>query len=224
MTKFVNTPPLAQLPKIVPIFPLTGTLLLPGAQLPLHIFEERYCDLVSDSLAGTRIFGMIQPLDSKADEATPPLYNIGSVGRIVAFRETEDGRYYITLHGICRFKSCGEVITSKTYREVDVDYAPFGTDLESEEGDKKLLDRSTLIPALKKFLSLYDVKVDWDGLDEVSDTALIQSLSMACPFEPREKQVLLEAQNSAERGALLSSLIEMAVMSQSGTDEKQTLQ
>lgn len=223
MTRFAGTPPFDRLPRNIPVFPLPGILLLPGAQLPLHLFEERYRDMTRDAIAGDRMIGVMQPRDPKHGEWAPALYPIGCLGRIVGFRESEDGRYYITLAGVCRFTTVGEAESDALYRRMNVDYANYADDMKDERSES-LIDRATFMPALKSFLTQFEVNVDWDALEKVDDEPLIRSLAMTCPFEPSEKQAILEAATPAERARLVAALIQMAVASNTGDDEDRKLQ
>ena len=203
----------ADLPRVIPVFPLPGALLLPGGHLPLHIFEPRYRDMVQDALAGPRIIGMMQPRDPKQVAKVQDLYGIGCAGRVQAFRETDDGRYYITLKGVCRFSVVEELAAETAYRQTVVSYARYRADML--EADEVPIDREKLMPALREFLDRFEVKVDWEALEKVPDDALVRSLSMMCPFEPNEKQALLEAETPSDRGTLVTALIEMAILPES---------
>ncbi len=221
MQSFTNTPPIKNLPRIIPIFPLQGTILLPGTDLPLHIFEERYKTMFSESLKGDRIIGMIQPLDMSPGN---DLYKIGCVGRITAFKETTDGRYYFTLNGICRFELIDEYKSSNDFRLIEVNYEKYDFDYDTKNDLDNIVDRNKLIPLLKKYFTINQIDIDIENLESFSDDAIIQSLSMSCPFEPREKQLLLEASNIIERANLFYSLIEISVNSQNIANQKSTLQ
>ncbi len=224
MTHFVGTPAFDKLPLSIPVFALPGILLLPGGQLPLHLFEERYRDMTRDAVAADRMIGILQPRDPNHSEWGPTLYRTGCLGRVVAFRESEDGRYYITLTGVCRFDVARELTSETLYRRVEVDYARFADDMAEDRDDVAgLIDRATFMPSLKSFLTQFDVNIDWSALDKVDDAPLIRSLAMTCPFEPSEKQALLEAQTPAERARLISALIQMAV-ADTGDDEDRKLQ
>jgi len=224
VTHFVETPAFADLPENIPVFPLPGMLLLPGGQLPLHLFEERYRDLIRDALKADRMIGIMQPRDPNNSEWAPTLYGVGCLGRIVSFRESEDGRFYVTLTGVCRFDVTKEVTTDTQYRRVVVDYARFAGDMAEDRDDiQGLIDRATFMPALKGFLTQFKVDVDWEALDKVDDAPLIRSLSMTCPFEPSEKQAILEAETPADRGRLITALIQMAA-ADAGDDEDRKLQ
>ena len=224
MTHFIDTPAFADLPQTIPVFPLPGLLLLPGAQLPLHLFEERYRDMIRDAIKADRTIGIVQPRDPNNSEWAPTLYGIGCLGRIVSFRESEDGRYYTNLTGVCRFDVTGEITGEIQYRRMTVDYTRYEKDMAADRDDATgLIDRTTFMPSLKAFLTQFDVNVDWDALDKVDDVPLLRSLAMTCPFEPSEKQAILEAETSADRGRLITALIQMAV-ADVGDDEERKLQ
>jgi hypothetical protein len=224
VTHFVDTPAFAALPKTIPVFPLPGLLLLPGGQLPLHFFEERYRDLIRDAIKTDRAIGIIQPRDPNNSEWAPTLYGIGCLGRIVSFRESEDGRYYTTLTGVCRFDVTSEVTDETQYRRITVDYTPYEQDMAEDRDDATgLIDRATFMPSLKAFLTQFEVNVDWDALDKVDDAPLLRSLAMTCPFEPSEKQAILEAETPADHGRLITALVQMAV-ADVGDGEERKLQ
>jgi hypothetical protein len=206
------------LPPVIPIFPLTGVLLLPRGRLPLNIFEPRYLAMVSDALAHPRLIGMVQPREGQGDAGDPPVYTIGCAGRITAFGELDDGRYEITLAGLARFAIVEELAQVKGYRPVRVDWSRFRGDLESASGG---VDRDRLLAALKPYLKRHKVKTDWDAIAKTPDERLVTSLAMVCPFAPSEKQGLLEAEGLPARATLLTALLEMA--GTSGTPERADL-
>jgi uncharacterized protein len=196
------------LPKILPVFPLSGVLVLPRGQLPLNVFEPRYLTMVDAALSGDRLIGMIQPAEREEITLKPPLSAVGCAGRITAYRETDDGRYLITLTGICRFKVAEELTTEMPYRQVRADFTPFASDLaDAADSD---FPRERLLGALKAYLSQRDMKADWQSVMNAPGETLINALSMLCPFEPAEKQALLEAQDWEQRVAILTALLEMA--------------
>ena len=196
------------LPPTLGIFPLTGVLLLPRGQLPLNVFEPRYLTLVEAALSGSRLIGMIQPLEHEHKALKPPLSLIGCVGRLTGYRETDDGRYLITLTGICRFRVAHELTTDAPFRQVAADYAPFAGDLaESSESD---FPRERLLAALNEYLARRDLKADWRSVMNAPAETLVNALAMLCPFEPAEKQALLEAPGWQERVSTLLALLEMA--------------
>ena len=199
---------LTDLPQTLPIFPLTGVVLLPHSALPLNVFEPRYLALVDDVLSGNRLIGMIQPVESEEEVLKPKLSEVGCAGRIVSYRETEDNRYLLTLAGVCRFKVKEEIPVLSPYRQVASDFAPFLSDLaQSETGD---FPRERLLAALKHYLSRRDMKADWKSVMTAPPESLVNALSMMCPFEPAEKQALLEAPSFGERVSTLVAILEMA--------------
>ncbi|HVE04285.1 MAG TPA: LON peptidase substrate-binding domain-containing protein [Rhizomicrobium sp.] len=196
------------LPRTIGIFPLTGVLLLPRAQLPLNVFEPRYLALVEAALTGNRLIGMIQPTEHEEKTLKPQLSAIGCAGRVTGFRETDDNRYLITLTGICRFRVIEELVSDTPFRQVAADYAPFAGDL-AEGGDGEF-PRERLLAALNDYLTRRDLKADWRSVMNAPAETLVNALAMLCPFEPAEKQALLEAPSWPERVNTLLALLEMA--------------
>ncbi len=205
---------LEDLPETLGIFPLTGVLLLPRGQLPLNVFEPRYLSLVDAAMSGSRLIGMIQPAEHEDKALTPALTAVGCAGRITSYREAEDGRYLITLSGISRFRVAEELQRGAPYREVRPDYAPFIGDLVS--GSETDFPRERLLDALKDYLSTRDLKADWRSVMSAPAETLVNALAMLCPFEPAEKQALLEAPGWAERVDTLVALLEMAAIAPPG--------
>jgi len=195
----------ADLPQVIPVFPLPGAILLPRGQLPLNIFEPRYLNMIDDAMAGDRVIGMIQP--RPGPRALPGLSPVGCAGRITSFAETSDGRYLITLTGCARFRLASELPTQTPYRQVRADFAPFETDLAAPPVDDVGLDRDALLDALRAYLETRGLDIDWDTAETAPPEALINSLSMALPFEPSEKQALLEAASLTDRSAVLTALM-----------------
>ncbi|MDP6896873.1 MAG: LON peptidase substrate-binding domain-containing protein [Rhodospirillales bacterium] len=199
------------LPPTIPVFPLTGALLLPYGQLPLNIFEPRYVALTEDALGADRFMGMIQPqgteLETVGDDS--PLFGIGCLGRITEFADPGDGRYEIVLTGVCRFKIARELDTYRGYRRVEADYNLFLDDLDPS--DTAITNRSTLLAALKIYFERRNLDTDWDALDEVPDLVLVTTAAMGCPMKPEEKQLLLEAQTLAKRAEQLQTILEIAM-------------
>ena len=195
----------ADLPQVIPVFPLPGAILLPRGQLPLNIFEPRYLNMVDDAMAGDRIIGMIQP--RHGSRSLPNLSPVGCAGRITSFAETSDGRYLITLTGCARFRLASELPTQTPYRQVRADFSAFETDLAAPPVDDVGLDREGLLDALRAYLETRGLDIDWDTAETAPPEALINSLSMALPFDPPEKQALLEAPSLTERSAVLTALM-----------------
>src|SRR6516164_2527256 len=201
------------LPAILPVFPLTGVLLLPRGRLPLNIFEPRYLAMTRDALAGERLIGMVQPSDPMVTGANPPVYPIGCAGRITSFAETDDGRFLITLTGISRFRISEELPLLEGYRRIVPEWADFARDLESEE--ETGFDRERLIRGLRTLFQQHQISADWDAITSVPVDRLVTSIAMMCPFEPSEKQALLEASDLDDRARLLTAIVEMAVLNRS---------
>jgi Lon protease-like protein len=198
------------LPSVLPIFPLTGALLLPRGQLPLNIFEPRYLAMTRDALAGERLIGMVQPLGGDGDAGEPPVYRTGCAGRLTQFAETDDGRYLITLTGLLRFDITRETPREKgqLYRRVVPDWRPYRRDLDEQHVP---LARERFLAALKPFFARHEITADWQALSSADDERLVTVIAMVGPFAPSEKQALLEAPDTAERARLLTALLEMAV-------------
>ena len=210
----------ADLPDTIPVFPLPGALLLPRARLPLHIFEPRYLAMFDDVLKTShRLLGMIQPYEGPGKQGEQ-LHHIGCAGRVTGFSETEDGRYMLTLSGISRFRVKHEVEGFTPYRRCEVSWDGFSRDLGAAEKDESF-DRDGFMDALNRYFDDQDLKTDWDSLREADDELLINSLSMLCPFEPEDKQALLEAPSLSTRRETLVTLIEFALHSGVGEERMQ---
>jgi uncharacterized protein len=209
-------PTFDQLPEIVPIFPLTGVLLLPRGKLPLNVFEPRYLAMTEDALSGNRMIGIIQPSDPLSRASVPPVYPIGCAGRITSFSETDDGRYLITLTGVCRFETARELPIVRGYRRVDVSWERFAADLE--EPGPALFDRARLVEGLHTYFKIQGISANWDAIESTPDERLVTSLAMICPFEPSEKQALLECGSLSERATMMVAIIEMSVLDKRGGD------
>lgn len=199
------------LPDTIAVFPLPGALLLPRARLPLHLFEPRYLAMFEDALkTDHRLIGMVQPRDG-AGPSDRALQSIGCAGRISAFSETEDGRYMITLAGMSRFRITREISGYSPYLKADVNWDGFERDLGPAEKDPGF-DREPFLDLLSRFFAAQDIQTDWEGLNQAEDELLINSLAMLCPFEPEDKQALLEAPSLVTRRETLVTLIEFALL------------
>ena len=208
----------ADLPSTIPVFPLPGALLLPRARLPLHLFEPRYLAMFEDTLkTSDRLIGMVQPREIPGTNDTR-LHAIGCAGRVTAFSETEDGRYMITLAGISRFRVQSEVAGFTPYLKADVTWDGFDRDLGPTENDTHF-KREKFLNLLNRFFVANELNTDWESLKQADDELLINSLSMLCPFEPEDKQALLEAPSLSTRRETLVTLIEFALRS-GGTSEE----
>ncbi|MBK1671383.1 hypothetical protein CKO28_25615 [Rhodovibrio sodomensis] len=228
-----------ELPGELPIFPLSGVLLLPGGRLPLNIFEPRYLNMVRDALRTQRLVGMVQPAVDDADQTArfgsfeveddeeagytatepqetrfdagaAPVYRTGCAGRIVSFSETDDGRYLVTLKGLLRFRIQEELTLKDGYRRVVPDYSPFASDLTPEQA--AYFDRDRLLEALTYYFTQQGIEADWDAIREASNDRLVTSLAMVCPFSSAEKQALLEARDASQRAETMTTILEMAVL------------
>ena len=208
----------SDLPQLIPIFPLDGALLLPRGQLPLNIFEPRYLNMIDDAMAGERIIGMIQTR-AGGDKANPALAAVGCAGRITSYAETSDGRYLLTLTGVCRFRRAAEPNAQTPYRQVRADYAAFETDLDQEDEAGLEAGRGELLAGLKAYLEGRGLEIDWSQAREAPMEALINSLSMALPFEPAEKQALLEALRVEDRRGALVALLQMGAAAPGGAND-----
>ena len=209
------------LPSVLPVFPLPAVLLLPGTRLPLNIFEPRYLEMLDDAIAGTRLIGMIQPsLDGSADDSgVPALCDVGCIGRVTSFAETGDGRYLISLQGVCRFRVAHELSVKTPFRQCQI--VPFLADLDEELGED--VDRPALLKALRAYLKANELEADWEGISRADNAMLVNALSMMAPFGPAEKQALLEAADLKARAETLIAITEMAMV-RSNDDSGSSLQ
>lgn len=196
----------ADLPEIVPVFPLDGAILLPRAQLPLNIFEPRYLNMIDDAMAGDRAIVMVQT--AGGPKSLPKLAPVGGLGRITSFSETNDGRYLITLTGVCRVGLGAELPVSAPYRQCRVDYGAFEADLKPDD-ELAVFDRARLMNALKTYLHHRSLEIDWETAEAAPPEPLINSLSMALPFDPSAKQLLLEAPDLIRRTDALIALLQI---------------
>ena len=205
------------LPDTLPIFPLAGILLLPRGRLPLNIYEPRYLAMTEAALANGRLIGMVQPSIADSQEPYPPVYHIGCAGRITSFTETEDGRYLISLTGICRFRIAEELPIEHGYRRVKPDWESYLADIGPAEETE--IDREKLLDVLRNYFKLHSISADWGAVQNTGNETLVSSLAMICPLAPNEKQALLEAPDLRQRADLLMALLEMASMPQAAEVE-----
>ena len=202
-------PQLEDLPTEFAVFPLPGALLLPRGKLPLNIFEARYLAMIQDALSSGRMFAMIQPdLNAPETEHGPRLYKVGCLGRLSSFSETDDGRLLITMTGLIRFTLGEELAPRHGYRRVRGDFSGFVSDLALDR-PKVEIERDKIFAALRTYFAYRSVEANWEAIRGLSDDGLIITLAMACPFEPVEKQALLEAPTDADRAVTLLALLEM---------------
>ena len=200
-------------PKKIPIFPLGGVLLLPKSRLPLNIFEPKYLKMIEDVLTTEhRFIGMVQPKSNKKNESetTPILNNVGCVGRLTSFTETEDSRYLITLSGVSRFNNIKKVESFKPYIKAEVDWSNFRNDGMLEKLPTSF-NKNEFLAVISEYFQITNLQTDWESLKKADDELLINSLSILCPFENDEKQALLEAKTIKERVAILTTLMEMSI-------------
>ena len=205
-----------EVPAIIPVFPLSGALLLPRGQMPLNIFEPRYLAMIDDAMADRhRLIGMIQPDTAHpGSENRPNLYKIGCVGRITQLAETGDGRYVLELTGVARFRIMDEPHVLTPYRQARVDYQPFIDDFEPRKGEEAV-DREALLKALAGFLKANKLNADWDGIEKAPNEALVNALAMMSPYGAAEKQALLEAPDLKTRAEILIAVTEIELAKKS---------
>jgi Lon protease-like protein len=207
------------LPLAIPVFPLNGALLLPGGQLPLNIFEPRYLNMIDDVMAGDRLLGMVQTRGGARD--LPALAPVGCLGKVTSFAETSDGRYLITLTGLCRFDIGEELPVRAPYRQVRARFDRFEADLR-EDAAPSGLDRAAFLAALGRYLEHRGLGIEWESAQAAPIDALVNSLAMGLPFEAAEKQALLEAATLEDRAATLTALLEIDAAG--GDDDRGTMQ
>lgn len=204
-----DAPRLENLATEFAIFPLPGALMLPRGKLPLNIFERRYLAMFEDCMSEGRVVGMIQPDELRpATPSGPALYKVGCLGRLSSFSEADDGRMLVTLTGLIRFTVKVELEMRRGYRRVRAELARFRADLD-EVPPSNDLDRDGLVEALRAYFAARGFDANWDAIDEMPDEALVSTLSMVCPFDPAEKQALLEASNTPDRASTLLTLLRM---------------
>jgi Lon protease-like protein len=206
--KSYNSP--EDIPEIIPIFPLSAALLLPGAHMPMNIFEPRYLSLIDDAIRGDRLIGMIQPsFEDGEEEDTSNLCSVGCVGRITAIQESGDGRYLLNLSGISRFRIVSEEKPQNGYRRCKIKL--FVEDLLEDAENSSGVDRDELLTTFKAYLDANDMEADWEGVSAASTEMLVNTLAMMSPYGPAEKQALLEAPDLRTRAETLIAITEFAL-------------
>ena len=195
------------LPKVIPVFPLSNFIIFPKTTVPLNIFEPRYIDMINDSMKLNKLVGMIQPKTLNFDQIIPELYQVGCLGKITSFRETEDGRFLIELKGLIRFKSIKEINTEKKYRILEVDFKNYYQDLSNNKENLKFSDLELIFKDLKSLFEKRGFIINWKALEKQSLDEIINALAMASPFTLEEKQVLLEAENLNMRKNKISQIL-----------------
>ena len=210
------------LPTVLPVFPIGGAVLLPRGVMPLNIFEPRYLAMIRDAMAGAKLIGMIQPRSAaESDDDKPGLFDVGCAGRITEFRETGDGRMIIALTGVVRFAVARELDVTTPYRQIMPNFDAFADDA-GEPRPLAPAARSALETTLRSYLDTQGLSADWKAVAEADDESLVTTLSAVCPFDPVERQALLEARDLPERAATLNALMTFA--QGSGGSDGKTLQ
>ena len=195
------------LPKILPIFPLSNFIIFPKTTVPLNIFEPRYIEMINDSMKSNKLVGLVQPKNSNNDQNLPLLHKIGCLGKITSFKETEDGRFLIELKGLIRFKIMNEVKSAKKYREYEISFENFNHDLDEKKEELKFSDLELIFKDLKSLFEKRGFIINWKELEKQSLDETINALAMASPFSLEEKQVLLEAENLSIRKNKIAEIL-----------------
>ncbi len=195
------------LPKKIAIFPLSNFIIFPKTTVPLNIFEPRYIDMINDCMKTNKLLGMIQPKTPEEIKSIPKLYEIGCLGKIVSFKESDDGRYLIELKGIIRFKIEKEIDTNKKYREFEINYEDFFDDLNEKQENIKFSDLELIFKDLKSLFEKRGFIINWKALEKQSLDETINALAMASPFTLEEKQILLEAKNLDIRKSKIAQIL-----------------
>lgn len=203
------------LPQTLPLFPLTGAVLLPRGELPLNVFEPRYVAMIDEAIAGARLVGMIQPLPGGNGAAPPPLFQIGCAGRLTRFAETGDGRYLITLTGVARFRLVEELKAGSPYRQFRVNFDGFQADLLPGAGENAV-DRESMVAMLRSFAEYSKLEIDWASIDAAPTETLVNALAMMSPFGANEKQALVEAIDLKTRAETLVALAKLDMAQRDG--------
>ncbi|MBT3408145.1 ATP-dependent protease [Candidatus Woesearchaeota archaeon] len=184
-----------ELPKTIPVFPISNFIIFPKTTVPLNIFEPRYIQMINDSMKSDKLIGMVQPKSSSKNQSIPILHEVGCLGKITSFKETEDGRYLIELRGLIRFKIIKEIKSSKEYQKYEIDFQDFNHDLDKKNEEIKFSDLELIFKDLKSLFEKRGFIINWKELEKQSLDEIINALAMASPFTLEEKQVLLEAEN-----------------------------
>ncbi|MBK8769983.1 MAG: LON peptidase substrate-binding domain-containing protein [Rhizobiales bacterium] len=200
---------ISELPPVIPVFPLSGALLLPRTDLPLNIFEPRYLAMVEHAMSGNHLIGMIQPLPGDTGE-TPALSQVGCLGRITSYSEAEDDRFLISLTGVCRFTIRNELDVTTPFRQVEADYSGFAADLVSEN-NARAVNRAAVIRAFRQYLEANNMSANWSEVEQIPTELLVNTLSQLAPYPAPEKQALLEANDLQARADMLIALTELAL-------------
>ena len=194
-------------PKTIPVFPLSNFIIFPRTTVPLNIFEPRYIDMINDSMKSNKLIGIIQPVSSNNQNNLPKLHNVGCLGKITSFRETEDGRFLIELKGLIRFEMINEILSDKKYRILEVDYQKFMKDLDKKKEDLKFSDLELIFKNLRSLFEKRGYIINWKSLQNQSLDETINALAMASPFSLEEKQILLESENLDDRKNKITEIL-----------------
>tara|TARA_A100001234_G_scaffold191475_1_gene178164 strand:+ start:1338 stop:1976 length:639 start_codon:yes stop_codon:yes gene_type:complete len=194
-------------PKTIPVFPLSNFIIFPRTTVPLNIFEPRYIDMINDSMKSNKLIGIIQPVSSNNQNNLPKLHNVGCLGKITSFRETEDGRFLIELKGLIRFEMINEILSDKKYRILEVDYQKFMKDLDKKKEDLKFSDLELIFKNLRSLFEKRGYIINWKSLQNQSLDETINALAMASPFSLEEKQILLESENLNDRKNKIAEIL-----------------
>ena len=200
-----------ELPNRIPVFPLSNFIIFPKATVPLNIFEERYIEMVDDSMRGTRMIGMIQPKKT-LNNSVPELHEVGCLGKITSFNETEEGRYFIIINGLNRFKIVNEISNNKLYREFNVSYDEFENDKKLNDEEIKFSDLELIFKNLKKLFQKNGYIINWKEIEKQNLEQTINTLSMASPFSIEEKQALLESKDMSARKFKLEEILKTYIL------------
>ena len=195
------------LPNKIPVFPLSNFIIFPKTTVPLNIFEPRYIDMINDSMKSNKLIGMIQPKKTNNAEAVPKLHDVGCLGKITSFRETEDGRFIIELKGILRFEKKIEINSDKKYRSLEVEYKNFYQDLNNEKQEIRFSDLELIFKDLKSLFEKKGFIINWKALEKQNLDETINALAMASPFTLEEKQILLETKNLESRKNKIAEIL-----------------
>ena len=198
---------IVDLPKKIPVFPLSNFIIFPKTTVPLNIFEPRYIDMINDSIKSNKMIGMIQPIASNQKNNDPKLYEVGCLGKITTFQETEDGRYLIELKGLIRFQKVREIETENKYRVLEVNFDKFKSDLNIKKEELKFSDLELIFKDLKSLFEKKGFIINWKALEKQSLDETINASAMASPFSMEEKQILLESKNLDSRKDTISEIL-----------------
>ena len=199
---------MTNLPKIIPVFPLSNFIIFPNTSVPLNIFEPRYVEMINDSMRSNKLIGMIQPKNQKDNlEMAPELHDVGCLGKITSFKETDDKRYLIELRGLIRFEVLTEIHNEKKYRECEVQYNNYENDLSDQKEDLKFSDLELIFKDLRTLFEKKGFIINWKALEQQSLDETINALAMASPFSLEEKQILLETKSLHQRKIKISEIL-----------------